>query len=186
MFLGLFFGIGFIAASAWLTRLYLRLFLGPLYEANKKVGARTQVFVTDYYVLLMQIALITAPFLSENAMEQRYIAIPFVILLMALLWFMGLRVLSKARVRKLWPRLVGQFLFPFEVIAALAFGFYTIPVAVMVLFMPALGALAILFMILKVLFNLASNWIVRHADPLPPEPSELAPNPLLNANAPSA
>jgi len=186
MFIGVFLGIGYVAASAWLTRLYLRLFWGPLYEATQKFGSRTQVFVTDYYVLLVQIALFTSPFLSESETNQRYIAIPFVIVLVVLLWFMGLRVLSKARVRKLWPRLVGQFLFPIEVIAALAFGFYTLPGALMIIFMPVVGVLAILFLILNVLFNKASTWILSHADSPPPEPSHPQQNPIFDASTPSA
>src|ERR1700759_5685110 len=119
------FGFLYVASAIWLASRFMREFLGPLALSGEHAKAPDQFFVTDYYVLLAQIAVYTLPFASASSQDlgARMIVMPIMIVLLTLAWFASTRRLSKARVRRFGPRLFGQILFPFEISASLTFGF---------------------------------------------------------------
>lgn len=169
-FIGLFLGLAYLGISGWLTLRILRLFMGPL--AAMKTDAPMQIFVTDYYVLLGQIGVFTAPFLGDMHAELNPVLIPILIALLGFCWFGITRTLSKARIQKFAPRLLGQILFPFQVGLAAAYGFFTLPILIGVLFgaLPVAGGALFAFLLLYALFSKASLLIANQADPqeIPP------------------
>jgi len=103
------------------------------------------------------------------------ISILFTIVVMAAVWFAGTRILSRARVNQFGPRAVGQFLFLVQTAFALFYGFITVPLLIMSFedakAIPLIFGSAVVFLILYGRSNLACNWILRKADPAPPEGS---------------
>lgn len=178
-------GIAYLAFGVWLSLRLLKLFLGPL-MAVAKAEARIQFFVTDYYVLLGEIAIYTLPFLSDTKEDVNPLILPFVIGMLGICWFVVTRALSKGRVRKFGPRLLGQILFPFQMLFAVIYGFAALPmlIGLFVGGLPVVAGLAVAFFIFYLLSTKASALIARQADVI--ENEQLIPNPSNESNVPPA
>jgi len=184
-FVALILGLAYIGITVWLTLRILRMFLGPLAE-TMKANVPTQFFVSDYYVLLAQIAVFTLPFAGGVKVELNPVLLPIIIALIGISWFVATRTLSKARIQTFGPRLLGQILFPFQVAFAAGYGLFAIPLAVGTLMgaIPVAFGGGIAFLFLYALFSKASLLIARQADP--PENPNHSPNSSNDPNVPPA
>lgn len=182
--IGLILGLGYLVFAAWLTLKLLRLFLGPLSQISS--AGPTQIFVTDYYVLLGEIALFTLPFLGEMNSDVSPVLLPIFIALLGFCWFGITRTLSRARIRSFAPRMLGQILFPFQVAVAAGYAVLSLPLLIGMLFGGAPIAIGAIFafVFLFTIFSRASRLIACRAEPL--ENSEQPPNHANELNVPPA
>lgn len=113
------------------TLLFLRWLLRPIWPTGKERG-RTQFFICDYFVLLLEIA----SAMSAMGNPERYASGDlFIVALIvwigiAVLWILCCRALSLMRVTRTWPRVVGLILIPLAITAA----FGTTGATILVLF----------------------------------------------------
>lgn len=166
----IFFTIGWLALSVFLTQLCLRWFLGPLYDAAKNSRKPTQYSIGDIYLLIGQIAFATLPAalvpMSESERVQTFI---FVALFLGLSWFLCCRMLARNRIKRAKIRMIAMLLFHLQLGVALIAGFGALALlGLFILAFPmALGVLVTLGVFFLISLHI-SNWLYEQREGDPP------------------
>ncbi|HEY3324536.1 MAG TPA: hypothetical protein VGP72_29055 [Planctomycetota bacterium] len=98
-----------IVAVVAITGALARWMLKPLFDAQSKVKSKVQYFITDIYVLILQMAITGLPMASvpRYRSEDTIIACIGVWVLLALFWWLGVHILSAAQITRALPRAVS-------------------------------------------------------------------------------
>jgi hypothetical protein len=158
---GLFFFLGWLAAGFFLTRLFLRWFLGPLYEAFMVSRKPTQYSIGDMYLLIGQIAVATLPValvpMSDSKRVQTFVAVA---LFLGLSWFLCCRMLARNRIKSFKARLVAMPLFHLQLAAAIFYGAGMLIFFLLIFLSPPLFlGLAFVYAVLFAIFSHVSWWL---------------------------
>lgn len=100
---------GILAYIAIATLALVRGMLSPLADiASIHSERKMQFFISDFYAIVFQLALVSGAFTAFDfeSKVQTLPALFCVWALFALLWLIGIRMLSRAGVTKAWPRLL--------------------------------------------------------------------------------
>lgn len=98
--------LGALAVLALATSTLARWMLKPLFAAQQMPRPKTQYFLSDMYVMLLQLALpgMALTFEPQQGALQALPLVATLWVLLILLWLIGVQLLSRAGVTKTWPR----------------------------------------------------------------------------------
>lgn len=105
------------ALLCYLTLLFLRWLLRPIWPTGKETG-RTQFFICDYLVLVLEIGAAMSAFgHPQHYSSNELVMVAMMWASITALWFLCCRALSLMHVTRTVPRVVGLILLPLTIAA---------------------------------------------------------------------